>query len=137
MQEKPSKYTLGVILTRGEEQSVFAMVTKPYTHFSHKISLSDFFFFYIVRAEQLLKILGTISDQDQALLYVSFIKTPKGLPPFDPTGAPRWPFWVIQRLPLQLLGHWEKMHSVRESKTVITVVVEGLEKTWEQKLKKT
>lgn len=61
MQVKPSKYTLGVILTRGEEQSVFAMVTKPYTHFSHKISLSDFFFFfYIVRAEQLLKILGTI-----------------------------------------------------------------------------
>lgn len=31
MQEKPSKYTLGVILTRGVEQPVFAMVTKPNT----------------------------------------------------------------------------------------------------------
>lgn len=31
MQEKPSKYTLSVILTRVGEQSLFAMVTKPNT----------------------------------------------------------------------------------------------------------
>lgn len=55
MQEKPSKHTLGVILTRGVEQPVFTTVAIV------AVLLSDFFFFfYILRDKNLLKVQSEI-----------------------------------------------------------------------------